>query len=800
LITTTDTGYIRKSRRFPQFRPILLDAIIMAVSAGLFLMPGSAQAQVDLPPLELEVRTIEGPSASYRPDTAPEDAWRALESDQTLSRGDHIRTGDETTVTLRVPGISLFKVTPGTRMQLQNLSRSTEQRGLLTTEEVTVNDIEIETEEGQVQNAVREHEGVATEYDLKTPNAVAGVRGTDFQCEVTDFGRTECAVGQGEVRFASRANPDQAVTLQAGQKSGIGPDETTPSAPENVSDTEAQQLDEVAEASRQALALPPTIESLQLNGTAFQDSIRIQYTEPTELTLSGQARTQAEGTSLESVTVSVDGTPVSVEGTEEWTLTRTPAVPEEGSERTATIEITASDANDNSITRTVTVTLVNPEQQGEAPDEIPPENYEEGNVPVEVTTVAGRAVDNLEFPYHAYQGDATSQGLMIEGTASGEATLEGVAYSLDGGNEWQLATGSENWQVPLPSGQSGEYTVEVVAWTTDGVIGEPVEIGPIEYEAISYSQEVRNVFTEFWSEFENENVNNLISLTSDDFIIEFADGFQEDRSQFENAISNNFFPDVSNFRVDYTINQVFGTPNGGELVVNRLEWEGRFDDDSDGQDAGMTQTSQSVRSFESFPNGDYKFIREPNGSYRILSVTDFSLAIFVGANSQEIGILQDGYGLFSLNPAIQNVGNPSTAAFAGQIIIGLDGTGFDLSADTEARLFVNNGNYINCSGCTPESADYPVVAGGITQLNASRFEDITRIPEIGGGRYQDFVKALPGNFYAVNVRNSSGFAFTYIIHVIATSPGVSAEVEIIKGVARDDGKAVTNFRGANPLD
>jgi hypothetical protein len=780
---------------------------VVYLSLFLFAVTGigtPAHAQVDFPPLELEVRTIEGPSASYRPDTAPSDAWRPLETDRTLSRGDHIRTGDETTVTLRVPGISLFTVTPGTRMQLQNLSRSTEQRGLLTTEEVTVNDIEIETEEGQVQNAVREHEGVATEYDLKTPNAVAGVRGTDFQCEVTDFGRTECAVGQGEVRFASRADPEQSVTLQAGQKSGIGPEETTPSDPENVSDTEARQLDEVAQASQQALALPPTIESLQLNGTSFQDSIRIQYTEPTELTLSGQARTQAEGTSIESVTVSVDGTPVSVEGTEQWSITRTPAVPEEGSERTATIEITATDANDNSITRTVTVTLVNPEQQGEAPDEIPPENYEEGNVPVEVTMVAGRSVDNLEFPYHAYQGDATSQGLMIEGTASGEATLEGVAYSLDGGNSWELATGSENWQVPLPSGQSGEYTVEVVAWTTDGVIGEPVEIGPIEYEAISYNQAIRQLFQSFWQEFGNENTSDALNFASSEFVVEPSNGRVMDRSQFENFLNEGFYPDVTNLRVDYTINQVFGTPNGGEISVGRLEWRGglTIEVQQSGGSIGQTSSFSTSAPFVNQFGGRYQFNREEDGQYRLRSFEDVILAPFVGVDSNKFEQLSggmsvvDNFGIIGAFGGIQNMIDPTINVLAGNVIVGLDGADYSLSPDSRAQIYTNNNNHGICPYCT----EPPIVRGGVAKLGASSFSDIQSIPDLGSNQLQDKVAVDPGDFVAVNVEESSGRRISFVIEVVSYNALNDMKIRIVQPLGPQGDGAITDFRGANPFN
>lgn len=754
----------------------------------------SVQAQTSLPPLEISVTEVEQ-QAQYRSDTGT--TWEPLQVGVSLRPGDRIRTDESGIVTLEIPGVSYIKVTPNTEMEVQNLERYVEERGLLTSEQVTVNEIELESIEGKVQNSVREREGVATQYELKTPNAIAGIRGTAFQCDVDVFGRTECGVGSGEVEFRSRANPDRMVNLRAGQMSAMEPDATEPDRPAQLSAEASSEIEQIEEASRSALLLPPAVSDVELNGTSFKESIRLAYREETELTLTGRAVPREDDAEVVSVTATINGELVEVTGLENWTITGTPAVPEEGTEVTVTIGITVTDSNDKASTSRLTATLVNPEKRGDATS-IPPENYDDGHVPVEVLRVAGRSANDLEFPYHAYRGDRSGEGLLIEGTASAEATVEGVAYSLDGGQYWTLAEGGENWSFTIPASQSGDFTPRVVAWTVDGVIGEPVETGEILYEAQTFQTVVREQFEEQWQAFERENTSRFISFFSSEFI--FTDPAQEsslDRSltlsEFESFIQD-AFRDMRNLRVFYRIDQIFGSSNGAKLTLETMEWEGR--ETHTERNSGRS----AVYPFVSRGEGAFSYQREGNGQFKMISMDEVSLRFFFGYEKDFDGnplVLGHRFGMYFASRPVDNIGNGLIGqdCHEGDVVIGFD-TGVEWTSNPNpANFMVNDGT----TGYTPCAGD--IESGGIYNTGQRSFSEINRIPSISSSKYISEVEIEEGYVYALNIRQRNGNHKTALIEVLSLrDTNADNKVDEVRIRVVDAGGApILEFRGANPF-
>lgn len=777
--------------------------IVLALAFVIVSAPAYAQAQ--LPEMELRVTGVEG-TAEIKPDTA--DEWNTLSTKRALNPGDRVRTDEEATVELEVPSVSYFRITESSLIEVRKLDRKEEERGLLVSDTVVVNDVKLKEVRGKVQSSLKDREGVANDYELETPNAVAGIRGTDFQCEVTDFGQTNCAVLEGNVEFSSLENRDASVSLGAGQQSSVGPDENQPSEPTQLSDENREELQQVQRRAESALRLPPALSSFELNGTAFQQSVSLAYSEQTSLTLSGTASAPGEGAQLTRIRASVNGEERSVEGLSEWSLTLEPEAPASGEQRELTITLQAVDSNEKqSDQKTLTITLVNQSDRTQSTTEGLPEDYEEGRVDVELVSLAGRAPENIEYPLHLYRPDASEGGLTIQGTARGEASIENVAYSLDNGQTWTRATGASNWTVNIPADRPGEFSVLVRAWTTEGVIGSPVEFGPIEYQPITYEQAMRETFDAFWTAFEREDPQGVVAQLHPDFQYtpENAGGEGErvqtlDRSNFQDFLRDEFNR-LINIRAFYSINTIFGNPQGGELRADPIEW--KFQDEFSGQSDNQTSSAQffpaAVKS-----DGSFKYRRNASGQFRILSFDDFQPTFFMGFDDITMG---DTHG-YTRGPADRVIDNGvvlesfESTDVAGWLIAGLD---FDdtIWPGDPPKLYVNpGGGYPNphsWCGC----GNGEVVAGGIYKTPYSSFSEVDRIPEIGSTKYNNGTTGLSeGDILAVNIRIGSGEKFSYLLQVreinFLTSTPTADEI-VFRAVTPKNGHT-TSFNGVNPFD
>lgn len=747
-----------------------------------------ADTPVQLPELTFRVTSVQGP-ASWRADTAS--AWRSLEPEVELDVGDHVRTGETGTVDLEVPGVSFMTVQENSRVQLTHLDRKTRSEGLLTEETVVVNEITLESKKGTVQNSLRRHRKVRNDYKLETPNAVAGVRGTTFQCEADAFNRTECAVLNGEVRFYAPGRANRGRTLRGGQVSRLAADATRPSEPESLSQNQQEQLSQFKRQAQQSLQLKPTIGATNLNGNEFQNSIRVKYEQRTTLTLAGGAQAPEQDHSLESMMVQLDGENLAVEGTSDWSVELSPLVPDEGSERTLTVEVTARDS-EGLVSRTYTRTIILVNPANEDAGSVLPKNYEPGNVPVSVASVAGKPVGRLEFPYHVYTEDLQEGGLTLRGSVETDKTVEGVAYSLDDGRSWHRATGGSSWSAGLSFEQSGERTILLRAWTADGVIGDPVEVGPLHYHAYNQTAALRRLYEDFWTAFEEEDSSRLRNLLSESFL-QNENGEERDRSEFDQFLQN-LWDRFQNLRVDYTINNNIASPTGGEILGD-IEWEGQIHQD-DSQ--GKSVTNPFVMRDE----GTFKITRNEHGLYKILTFEQFSMEIIRYTEREMTLYFRDGIDIVGLEKMDNQSLNACGDAHRGQIIAAINGQ-HCCYFGRPAELNVNPG-----PNATPPALEWTTREGGITQLSATSFSEVDVIPSLQSGQYEPqeltFGTNTDGIFAFMLQREINGDWVTGLIEVVdsekidADTYG-SVTVRIISALPDDDAP-FRDYGGVNPFD
>ena len=132
---------------------------------------------------------------------------RRLAVDETLPGGSRLRTGDEAFVTLLMPDNSRLTVQPGSLARLDKVQGF---RGF------DGQDTRVYLERGRVETTVTAQRGPAARYQVRTPTAVVGVRGTAFRVgSDTAAGSAQAEVTGGEVRM-SPLGAGPATALPAG--------------------------------------------------------------------------------------------------------------------------------------------------------------------------------------------------------------------------------------------------------------------------------------------------------------------------------------------------------------------------------------------------------------------------------------------------------------------------------------------------------------------------------------------------------------------------------------------------------
>lgn len=120
-----------------------------------------------------EVRKVVG-AAKYSVDGGP---WMPLKANATLKPGTVIQTGADAIVDLSLnQGDAVVRITPNSTMKIGNLSRIGSGGDADTEAQLSV-------QSGSILGSVKKL-SKASHFDIKTPNGVAGIRGTDFAVTV----------------------------------------------------------------------------------------------------------------------------------------------------------------------------------------------------------------------------------------------------------------------------------------------------------------------------------------------------------------------------------------------------------------------------------------------------------------------------------------------------------------------------------------------------------------------------------------------------------------------------------------
>ncbi len=176
--------------------------------------------------------------------TPPEGSREPLAPGMRPTVGSVIEVGAESTVHLRLSDGSLMQLTPSTRLRLDRLRRL----------DSGATDVHWSLEEGRVENRVSTPAINGRRFEIRTPYAVASVRGTEFAVTVApgQVARSEVLSGTVELRPPRGASLKLTGGLGApARKRGVGPIMRLPAAP-----ALSPLADQVVSGPRMSLPLP----------------------------------------------------------------------------------------------------------------------------------------------------------------------------------------------------------------------------------------------------------------------------------------------------------------------------------------------------------------------------------------------------------------------------------------------------------------------------------------------------------------------------------------------------------------
>jgi hypothetical protein len=133
---------------------------------------------------QVEILAVEG-VAQYRLG----DLWQELASGAKIPQGAQIRTFDDSMVLVAIPGGHQVLLGSNVDLVLSNIASG---------------DVKLYLSLGKVWSRVRKKLEGLLKFEIETPSAVAGVRGTQFSVEVLATGYTHVSVWEGRVWVGDR--------------------------------------------------------------------------------------------------------------------------------------------------------------------------------------------------------------------------------------------------------------------------------------------------------------------------------------------------------------------------------------------------------------------------------------------------------------------------------------------------------------------------------------------------------------------------------------------------------------------
>lgn len=157
---------------------------------------------------------IQGDAQLQRDGSAPQ----ALSKEVELRAGDQLRTGAQSSLSLRFVDGSRLLLGPGSQLRLDQL---------LVHGRSAIPAMQLNLKQGTVENRVHPDAAKPPRYELRSPGLNLGVRGTEFRMQA-DAGGSRAQVIEGRVAAQSSGAAEQALTAGYGLRAGGTPQRLLP--------------------------------------------------------------------------------------------------------------------------------------------------------------------------------------------------------------------------------------------------------------------------------------------------------------------------------------------------------------------------------------------------------------------------------------------------------------------------------------------------------------------------------------------------------------------------------------------
>ena len=164
----------------------------------------------------------------------------------TLAVGDTVLSGKDSRAKIAMQDRNIITVLPNTKLVIEEYKTNEKDKN-----------VKLSLLEGKVRNDVKEkYDNEKNKFQIRTPTAVAGVRGTKFITSYqTDSKITEVITLKGEVVVTkyelNKSTALGTVTVQQGEKATFNDDAAPPAEPVNVPKTELREADNASTAKKE---------------------------------------------------------------------------------------------------------------------------------------------------------------------------------------------------------------------------------------------------------------------------------------------------------------------------------------------------------------------------------------------------------------------------------------------------------------------------------------------------------------------------------------------------------------------
>ena len=181
---------------------LLVGVLVLFIFLAIALMQSLVIVQ--------RIAHVSGIMGSVYLQKAGEADFRPITAETRVLAGTLIKTGPDGQVDLNWVDGSRVRLAPDTRLRVRKCSLNTSTRA-----STSLFDLDV----GRIWIRVLELLGERSKFEIRTPTATAGVRGTVFSVEVDQSGRMDVAVYEGAVAISGGG---EELTASAGESASIG--------------------------------------------------------------------------------------------------------------------------------------------------------------------------------------------------------------------------------------------------------------------------------------------------------------------------------------------------------------------------------------------------------------------------------------------------------------------------------------------------------------------------------------------------------------------------------------------------